>query len=142
MRIFGGGCYERNTSVLYIFQQCLLLLSIEILYLVYIQKYATRTEHVVCSGQYLLYVGQRCCGGVDTVEYHIGVFGYYLRGWGLAGAGRAVKYHIGESSRSYHSANDSSFSEKMILTDYVIKAFRSYCICSSDVIHSGSFSFH
>ena len=57
MRIFGGGRDERYSAVLYVFKQRLLLFAVEILYLVDVEQYSARAEHIARGLQNLFYVG-------------------------------------------------------------------------------------
>ncbi len=121
MRVFGGGCDKRDAAVLDIFKQRLLLLAVEILYLIKVQKNSASAENIVGLCHNILDVGKRCRGGIKTVKSHIGSLGYYGGGGGLARAGRTVEYHICNSAALYHAAYDAALTEKVRLPHYVGK---------------------
>jgi hypothetical protein len=62
------------------------------------------------------------------MKNHIRTRRYYLCRRRLPCSGRAEKYHISKPARIEHSSYYSVFTEKMVLTDYIVKAFRTYHI--------------
>ena len=135
MRIFCGRGDQSNSAVLDVLKKSLLLLSVEILYLVDIEKYAPCAENIVGAVQNILDVGKRRGSGIEPVKDHSRFPRDYFGGGGLSRAGRSKEYHIGYSSRRENSANYSAGTEKMLLTDYIVyclgaeKLRRSYNSC-------------
>ena len=94
VRIFSGGGDKRDPPVLHVFQKRLLLLAVEILDLVKIQKDAACAEKPL--------------GLVELMEGHARLRGDHRRRRGLSRAGRAVKDHIRQPSRLQHTPKDTA----------------------------------
>jgi hypothetical protein len=114
--IFGGGGDEGNAAVLHVFQQRLLLLTVEILDLVQVEEDAVCAEHALGLRQDILDVLEGGGGGVELMEFHARLGGDDRGGGGLARAGRAVEDHIGHAAHLHHAAENAVLSEQVGLT--------------------------
>ena len=64
-----------------------------------------------------------------SVENHIGARCDYLCRCCFSRSGRSEKYHIRKSARIKHSSYYAILTKKMVLSDYIVKALRTYNIC-------------
>ena len=108
---------------------------VEVLYLVDVEQNSASREDIVGRAEDLLYVRERRGGRVDAVERHIRALCDDLCGGGLSRAGRAEEDHIRKSACRDHSADNSALAEKVILTDYVVKALGAYGVRGSEAVH-------
>ena len=86
----------------------------------------------------ILYVGKTCGGGIQSMEHHPRLTGDYLRRRGLTRTGRAVKYHIGNTTGLYHFTYHALLTEKVSLTHYIVKATGAQCLGQPYVLHFSS----
>ena len=92
--VLGRGGDERDAPVLYKLQQRLLLLFVEILYLVEIEKHAAGGEEGVKLIDDLFYIGDARGRRVELAQRAVGALGDDARDGGLARPGGAVEYHV------------------------------------------------
>ena len=122
--VFGGGGDERDASVLDKLQKGLLLLFIEILDLVEVQKHAARCEEGVQLVDDLLDVGDARGGGVELSEGAVGALrddaGYCC----FARARGAVEDHVRDLPALHDAAQKPALAEDVPLAHHIVKRFR------------------
>ena len=96
--VLGGGSDQGDRPLLQAFQQALLLFLVQILDLVQIQQDAPRPGQGADVLEHRLDVPRAAGGAVELVQGHAAVFRNDPGHGGLAGAGRAVKDHVGDAA--------------------------------------------
>ncbi len=94
IRILRCGGDKSYLSVFDVFQQGLLLLFVEVLYLVQIKQHAVNAVQGVGVGYNVLDIGNGRGGTVQLVKLHMGIFGNYACNGCFTHSGTAVKYHV------------------------------------------------
>ena len=92
--VLRSGGDEGQLTVLHELQQGLLLLLVEVLDLIQVQKDAAGGQEGPHVGDDVLDVLEGGCGGVEPVEGLVGALGDEVRHRGLAGTRRAVEDHV------------------------------------------------
>ena len=129
MRVFGGGGDQGYAPVLHVFQQALLLLSVEILNFVQIQQDSARAEHVGGLGKDGFDIRERGGSAVETAEHHAGLLGDDGGGGGFPRAGGAEEDHIGAPAAFHHPAHHAACAEQMRLTHQIVKRGGAQEVC-------------
>ena len=115
IRIFRRGRDERDLAVFDVFQQRLLLLFVEILDLVEIQKHAVRREEGVQLGVDLLDIGGGRRSRVELAQLALRFFRDQVRDRRLARAGRPVEDEIRHAAGFDDAAQKAVFAQNMLL---------------------------
>ena len=127
--VLGGGGDKGYLAVFNIFKEGLLLLFVEILYLVEVQKDAVHSVNCACVGDNIPDVGCSCGGAIELMELHSRIFCNYPCNGGFSYSRGTVKYHIGDIAAVDYAPEISAFVKEMTLTDNFIKVFGAYSVC-------------
>ena len=128
VRVFRRGRDERDRAVLDEFEQALLLLFIEVLDLVEIQKNAVRREHGVQLVDDRADVRKARGRGVELSQRAVRLFRNDARDGRFARTGRAVKDHVRDIAAFDDAAQQPALAENVALADDVVQLRRTQLI--------------
>ena len=124
IRVLGGRGNQGDAAVLYVFEQGLLLLFIEVLYLVEIEQDSVEPLKGIEPGDDLLDICGRGGGSVELLEGLAGLLCDVGREGGLSDARRPVKNQVGHVAALDDFSQRSALSEQVLLTDYIVERLR------------------
>ena len=116
-----------------------MLLFVEVLNLVQIQKHAVRRQKRIKLRVDLLDIAGRRCRGVELAELAVRTLRDDVGDRGLARAGRTVENHIRNLAGIDNPAQKPVFSENVRLTAHIVEILRSERVCQRLIHASASF---
>ena len=128
VRVLRCGRNERDRAVLDKLQQALLLLFIEVLDLVEIQKNAVRREHGVQLVDDRADIRKPRGCGVELSQRAVRLFRDDARDGRFACAGRAVKDHVRDIAALDNAAQQPALAENVVLADDVVQLRRAQLV--------------
>ena len=134
-------CRYRNTGDLAVFQefqQALLLLLVEILYLIQVQQDTVGGHHGVHIRHDILHILEGCGGCVEGVQRLFRLPGDNVGHGGLSGAGGTVENEVGIGAVLDQAAQQRPLAQQVLLSGHVVKRLGPYLVCQRT--HSGTAS--